>query len=78
MNPNEIRTFSITFKTTNEAYKYFSDLLESYPNDIEIVSNRVLPNTQELYDNDPYFRKLLKASKDADIAKLDYINKHNK
>lgn len=75
MNPNDENTFSITFKASNQAYQYILSWMNEYT---EVISDRVLPNTQELYDNDPYFRKLLKASKDADIAKLDYINKHNK
>ncbi|MCP4355973.1 MAG: hypothetical protein GY793_10165 [Proteobacteria bacterium] len=78
MNPNDIQTFSVTFKTTNEAYLYITNWLISYPKDIEVISDKILPDTQELYDNDPFFKKLVKISKDANDAKLDYINKHNK
>lgn len=78
MKKEDVNTFSITFKTTNEAYIFMMDWINSYPNDIEIISDRILPDTKFLHDNDPVFRKLVSASKKANDAKLDYINKCNK
>jgi len=34
-------------------------------------------NTDELYEKDPVFRKLIKAAKKARKVKEDYINKYN-
>ena len=75
INKDDIQTFSITFKTTNEGYLYILKWIEAHT---ELISDRILPDTQELYDTDPYFKKLVKASKDANNTKLDYILKHNK
>lgn len=73
MSPEDINTFSITFKTSNEGYAYILSYIEAHT---ELVSDKVLPDTQFMYDNDPIFKKLVKISKDANNAKLDYINKN--
>ena len=78
MKKNDAITFNFTLKATNEVYDYMLNWIRSYPDDIEVISDKILADTQELYDNDATFKKLVKNSKDADRIKLDYINKHNK
>jgi len=75
MNKEDINTFSITFKCTNERY---AGILKWLSYVYEVVSDSVIPNTKELYENDSHFKKLVKAEKEARRNKLDYINKHNK
>lgn len=74
MSPGDINTFSITFKTTNEGYAYILSFIESHT---ELVSDKVLVDTQNMYDNDPVFKAKVKAIKKANDDKLDYINKNN-
>jgi hypothetical protein len=73
----DVNAFNITFKTTNEVYIFFTDWMRSYPNDIEIISEEILPNTDDLYNNDPIFKKMVKDYKKLKNDKLDYILKHN-
>lgn len=74
MKPGDINTFSITFKSTNEGYAYILSFIESHT---ELVSDKVLVDTQNMYDNDPIFKAKVKAIKKANDDKLDYINKNN-
>ena len=76
MKKNDRITFNFTLKATNEVYDYMERWIRSYPDDIEVISDKILADTQELYDNDSTFRKLVKNSKEADKVKLEYINKH--
>lgn len=68
-------TFNITFKTTNEGYAYILNWLQSHT---EVISDKIIADTEELYDSDKYFRELVKMEKKARNNKLDYILKHNK
>lgn len=75
MNKEDVNTFSITFKTTNEAYSYILSWIEAHT---ELISDVVLPNTQELRDDNKHFKKLIdnvkKAKKERDL----FIQKYNK
>lgn len=73
MNKEDVNTFSITFKTTNEGYAYILSWMEAYT---ELISDRVLPNTQELYDTNEHFKALVKNVKKAQRERDDYINKN--
>ena len=42
----------------------------------EVVSYRVLPDTQELYDNKPAFRNLVNKRKEIQEEIDNYINEH--
>lgn len=75
MDKDDIGTFSITFKTTNEGYAYITSWMEEFT---DIVSNKVLPKTEGLYEEDELFRKLVKSVKSAQRERDNYINKHNK
>jgi len=74
MNKKDIGTFNITFKTTLEHYNQILNVLNQ---NVDVISDSVVPDTKELYNNDDYFKKLVKAEKDARNNKLNYINKHN-
>jgi hypothetical protein len=75
ISKEDIGTFNITFKTTNEGYAYILNWLQSHT---EVISDKVIEDTKELYDNDMYFRSLVKMEKKARSNKLDYILKHTK
>ena len=74
MNKKDIGTFNITFKTTNERYVGVLNWLSEVT---EVISESVVPDTKDLYENDTHFKKLVKAEKEARNNKLDYINKYN-
>ena len=74
MNKKDIGTFNITFKTTNERYVGVLNWLSEVT---EVISESVVPDTKDLYENDTHFKKLVKAEKEARSNKLDYINKYN-
>lgn len=71
MNKEDIQTFSVTFKTTNEGYAYFLSELEAFT---EVISDRILPETEELYKNDTHFKKLVSNVKKATRERDKYIN----
>lgn len=74
MDIDDEMTVSFTFKCTAQAYVYIGKWLEAH---VEIISERVLPNTETLHDNDPHFRRLVKTVKDAQKARDIYINDKN-
>ncbi len=79
MTYDDIQTFSITFKSTNEAYKYITDFMKAYPNDIEIISDVILKDTTKMYKEDNTFKKLVKSVKDAQRIRDEYaINNNHK
>lgn len=73
MNKEDENTFSITFKTTNDGYAYILSFIESHTN---LISDKVLPNTQTIYDTDEVFKKLVKNVKNAQRQRDEYINKN--
>jgi hypothetical protein len=44
-----VNTFNVTFKTTNEVQIFIMRWLRAHPDDIDIISEDILPDTQELY-----------------------------
>lgn len=78
INKEDVNAFNVTFKTTNEVYIFVTNWMRSYPDDIEIISEEILPDTNELYQNDPKFKQIVKDYKKMKNDKLDYILKHNK
>ena len=75
MNKKDLNTFSITFRTTNEGYNYILGYIEAHT---ELISDRILPDTKELYKTDNTFKQMLKtkATMQRDIE--DYIYRYNK
>ena len=66
-------TVNTTFKINALSVIEFEDWLRE---NVEVVDFRFIPDTTDLYESDPAFRKLVKAEKEARTAKLDYINEH--
>ena len=51
---------------------------EGYLNEqFNVINYKIVPNTKELYDNDKYFRKLVKDVKKITKIKDEYINLKN-
>ena len=71
-----MRTVNLTleFKDKEEARSFELWLLQYTP----IKKFVILPDTDELYDTDPAFKKMVKQLKKDKQIKNDYINKHNK
>ena len=78
ISKEDVNAFNVTFKTTNEVYVFVMNWMRSYPSDIEIISEEILPDTNELYQNDRTFQKMVKDFKKMKNDKLDYILKNNK
>ena len=66
-------TVNTTLKVNASKVIAFEDWLREVT---EVIDFRFVPDTTDLYDSDPLFRKLVKAEKEARTAKLDYINEH--
>ena len=64
--------FLIEFKTEEELYQ-FETWLKNYL-DFKVT---ILPDTKQLYQDDPTFRELTKHLKDCKKIYNDYINTHN-
>ena len=56
--------------------KYLVRLEDELRGVFEVVSYRVLPDTQELYENSPTFRSLVKKRKEIQEEIDIYINEH--
>ena len=66
-------TVNTTFKIDSHEVVVFEDWIrEMY----DVVDFRFIPDTTEMYENDPTFRKLVKLEREARSAKLDYINEY--
>lgn len=70
------------YKTINCVFKVKDIELVEVENEmrqvLEIVDFRVIPNTDELYEKDEHFRKILNKLKSIKKERDSYINKHNK
>tara|TARA_R110002051_G_C8532163_1_gene469774 strand:+ start:205 stop:444 length:240 start_codon:yes stop_codon:yes gene_type:complete len=78
ISKEDVNAFNVTFKTSNEVYVFVMNWMRSYPSDIEIISEEILPDTNELYQNDRVFQKMVKDFKKMKNDKLNYILKNNK
>ncbi len=54
------------------------DIEKAISRNYNVSSIKYLPDTKDLYDNDPVFRKLVKGVKDATLIKDRYLNDHLK
>ena len=68
-------TVNMTFKIP---YKYLVVFEKEMRNTIKVVDYSVIPDTNELYENDATFRKLKSKEKEVKKEVYDYINKYNK
>ena len=66
----DLKTINITLK----AFDHNVLGLESHLNEhFDVISYKVLPNTEGWYENDPHFKKLVKEEKRVKRIKADYI-----
>jgi hypothetical protein len=72
-----VNTFNVTFKTTNEVQIFMMNWVRAHPNDIQIISEELLPDTRNLISKDPVFKKMIKNKKDLKLTVSEYIKKHN-
>ena len=66
------KTFSITFKSSDEYYSFINNSIER--NSSKVLSSSVILDTDLMYEKDEAFKKLVKIEKKARDAKLAYIN----
>ena len=69
-----MKTINIILKANNEDVVSLENWLIS---SFDLISFRIIPDTQELYDKDATFRKYVKCVKDAQEIRDKYINEHN-
>ena len=73
MGENKI-TINTTFKIEPSYLGSFEKELRSV---CEVVDLRIVPDTSKLYEEDSFFRTLVKLEKKAKNDKMDYINRKN-
>lgn len=66
-------TVNLTIELSPEKINSFENWLR---NTVKVIDFRVIPETKELYDNDPIFRKIVKGIKDAQLIRDRYINEN--
>lgn len=70
----EKKTINITLKIESSQVTIFESWLNEQ---LEVINFKILPNTDELYENDKTFQKLVKKLKDAQKIRDKYINEKN-
>lgn len=71
-----IRTINTTIKLKHSLVLELEDFLRSHA-ELEVISFKVVPSTEKLYNEDKYFKKLVKDIKTLNDIKERYINKNN-
>jgi len=69
-----MKTINITLKINPHELTNFESWLR---NNLEVVSFKILPDTEKLYETDATFKKLVKAVKTAQTIRDKYINDKN-
>jgi len=69
-----MKTVNITLKIDEHELTNFESWLR---NNLEVVSFKILPDTEQLYAKDETFKKLVKAVKTAQRIRDKYINEKN-
>ena len=70
-----MKTINITLKIEDSELIRFDNWLREQ---LEVISLKVLPDTNELYEEDDTFKKLVKGVKTAQRIRDKYIYEHNK
>jgi len=70
-----MKTINVTLKINEHELTNFESWLREQ---LEVISFKVIADTNELYESDTTFKKLVKACKDANTKRDEYINKFNK
>ena len=66
-------TMSITLKIEKSQVLNFEYWLKE---NLEVIKSQILPETEELYEKDAYFRNIVKKVKEAQKIRDKYINDH--
>ena len=69
-----MKTINTTLKINEHELTNFESWLREQ---LEVISFKVIADTNELYESDTTFKKLVKACKDANTLRDEYINNHN-
>ena len=75
MKAEDKSTVNITLKIENSQLTNFENYLDQ---NLNLISFKLLHNTDELYKKDDVFKKLVKNVKKATTERDKYINEHNK
>jgi hypothetical protein len=67
-------TINVTLKIDPKELRHFEGVLN---NRYEVIDLNIRTDTDELYNNDPTFRKMLKKQKEDKKILNDYINMNN-
>ena len=69
------KTINVTLKIEDTDIVNFESWLNQQ---LEVIKLVIIPDTNELYENDEYFRNIVKSVKKAQKIRDEYINKNNK
>lgn len=69
------KTINVTLKIEDTELINFESWLNQQ---LEVIKLVIIPDTNELYENDEYFRNIVKSVKKAQKIRDEYINKNNK
>lgn len=69
-----MKTINITLKIDEHDLLNFEGWLRQ---NLDVIDLKILPNTKDLYNDDPHFKKLVKGVKSAQRIRDKYINDHN-
>ena len=69
------KTINVTLKIEDTDIVNFESWLNQQ---LEVIKLVIIPDTNELYESDEYFRNIVKSVKKAQKIRDEYINKNNK
>jgi len=69
------KTINVTLKIDDTELINFESWLNQQ---LEVIKLVIIPDTNELYESDEYFRNIVKSVKKAQKIRDEYINKNNK
>jgi len=69
-----MKTINVTLKINEHELTNFESWIREQ---LEVISFKVIADTEQLYESDAIFKKLVKACKDANTLRDEYINNHN-
>jgi len=69
-----MKTINMTFKMEETEIINFENWFRQHQ---KVIDFKILPETEELYEKDEHFKKLVKGVKTAQKLRDEYINNHN-
>jgi len=70
-----MKTINVTLEISE---MHLTDLERYLERTFNLISFRVIPDTVDLYENDKYFKNIIKNVKKATQIRDNYINQYNK